>query len=560
VCPDVPVATFPVLEALFGPLGLLAAALLAVPAAAGVALAAPCVFALGRLAGAGDPEGERSPGARLHQDGGVYDGDWFQGAKDGSGVYMYTRFVECVSTRCVRAHVQGMESRLTPTSIVCTVVRNTKANGVGTRNMGVVFTCGPKGAHTRVNGVKAGDAALGRALGRKAAKRLHAGAGKQMCLWNPCLRARLMQLSRAHCKPHLQHETQACLSIGRWTVSSTRFFDPASVHLFAAAAAAPGSLRGVLTATAIAPAFLALCASLLVWAADVVIPPSAASFVAHLANAHRPLTLLSLGAALADGGARIVDGRGSEALTRSMAARLIRLPPPPQLRAALATLVLKYVTSLVLAAGIAAAVALAASTGDVYGWSASGLACAVACALVAPVSPMAVYYAEQQRNAAASAAPLVASVSLGVSAVCWAVIGGLHASGVAATSPWVAPAASLALAAACYLAASVAAAALAPRRMRTTKAAFQAATGRGGAQAALGRMTHTRYDRRHQHNTTQLMRVAAPAMPGWRLRCVLGSLHKPLGGRTNAAAPPHPRTRQCTVHGGVRVTLLSLMA
>jgi len=110
VCPDVPVATFPVLEALFGPLGLLAAALLAVPAAAGVALAAPCVFALGRLAGAGDPEGERSPGARLHQDGGVYDGDWFQGAKDGSGVYVYTRFVGCVSTRCVRAHVQTMDS------------------------------------------------------------------------------------------------------------------------------------------------------------------------------------------------------------------------------------------------------------------------------------------------------------------------------------------------------------------------------------------------------------------------------------------------------------------
>jgi len=345
-----------------------------------------------------------------------------------------------------------------------------------------------------------------------------------------------------------------------WTAWVNPFFDPASVHLFAAAAAAPGSLRGVLAATAIAPAFLALCASLLVWAADVVIPPSAASFVAHLANAHRPLTLLSLGAALADGGARIVDGRGSEALTRSMAARLIRLPPPPQLRAALATLVLKYVTSLVLAAGIAAAVALAASTGDVYGWSASGLACAVACALVAPVSPMAVYYAEQQRNAAASAAPLVASVSLGVSAVCWAVIGGLHASGVAATSPWVAPAASLALAAACYLAASMAAAALAPTRMRTTKAAFQAATGRGGTpQAALGRMTHTRYDRRRQHNTTQITRVVAPAMPGRRLRCVLAALRKPPG-RANAAAPPHPRTRQGTVHGSVRVTLLSLMA
>ena len=92
LCPDVAAATFPVLEAAFGAPGLLAGALLAVPAGVGTALGAPCVFALGRLAGAGAPEGELAPGQRSHLDGGVYDGDWFEGAKQGSGVYVYTRY------------------------------------------------------------------------------------------------------------------------------------------------------------------------------------------------------------------------------------------------------------------------------------------------------------------------------------------------------------------------------------------------------------------------------------------------------------------------------------
>ena len=94
--------SFPVLEAVFGTAGLAAAALLAVPAALGLALAAPCVFALGRLAGAGAPDGERAPGQRLHLEGGVYDGQWFEGAKDGSGVYVYTRCGVCVGAQGLR--------------------------------------------------------------------------------------------------------------------------------------------------------------------------------------------------------------------------------------------------------------------------------------------------------------------------------------------------------------------------------------------------------------------------------------------------------------------------
>ena len=251
----------------------------------------------------------------------------------------------------------------------------------------------------------------------------------------------------------------------------------------AAADVAPGSLRGVIASTALAPACLAVVASVLIFTLDLVMPTHLTDVITHLAAGHRPLLLLSLGVALADGGASLSGGDSSAApgsLRTHKMWGLVSIPPPPQLRAVLATLVLKYVTSLVLVAGLTAAMGFTTAARTVP----VALTTAVACALLAPVSPVAVHYAAAQRNAAMAAAPLVAGSSFGLSALCWAVLGSLHTHGVAASHAWAVPAASLGLAAACYLLASVAAAWVAPRRMRTTKAAFEAATTQTVAQVA----------------------------------------------------------------------------
>ena len=254
-----------------------------------------------------------------------------------------------------------------------------------------------------------------------------------------------------------------------------------------AADAAPGSLRGVVTSTALAPACLAVVASGLIFSMDLVLPTHLTDVISNLASGHRPLLLLSLGVALADGGAALTGGDSSAAPISPGGSHkmwgLVAIPPPPQVRTVLATLVLKYVTSLVLVAGLTAAMAVSSAAHTVP----VALTTAVACALLAPVSPVAVHYAAAQRNAAMGAAPLVAGASLGLSAMCWAVLGGLHSSGLAASHPWTVPAAALGLAAACHLLASVAAAWVAPRRMKTTKRAFEAATSQ--TTAAAGQVT-----------------------------------------------------------------------
>jgi hypothetical protein len=304
-----------------------------------------------------------------------------------------------------------------------------------------------------------------------------------------------------------------------------------------AADAAPGSLRGVITSTALAPACLAVVASLLIFSLDLVLPTHLTDVIAHLAAGHRPLLLLSLGVALADGGASLTGGDSSAtSATGGMRTHklwgLVAIPPPPQLRAVLATLVLKYVTSLVLVAGLTAAMGFSTAARTVPHVP---LTTAVACALLAPVSPVAVHYAAAQRNAAMAAAPLVAGASLGLSALCWAVLGSLHTSGVAASHAWAVPAASLGLAAACYLLASVAAAWVAPRRMRTTKAAFEAATSQTVAQV-VGWSGSDRWGRRHHRRGASLPRWRCLDSSSSALR--LQAMPRTLGqlGRAHAIA------------------------
>ena len=62
------------------PSALLAVALLALPAALGVAVLSPAAFALGRAAGAAAPVGEAARGCREHKDGRI-DGQRTSGAR-----------------------------------------------------------------------------------------------------------------------------------------------------------------------------------------------------------------------------------------------------------------------------------------------------------------------------------------------------------------------------------------------------------------------------------------------------------------------------------------------
>ena len=275
--------------------------------------------------------------------------------------------------------------------------------------------------------------------------------------WSPWPRETWTPPWRGRCKQPRRHGSQA-----RTAAPLTRPHAPSHpppLFLPPAAAAAPGSIRGALASCALAPASVALALAVAVFCADATLPPALAQLTAHLAAAHRPLTLLALGAALLDGWPETTSSTAAAAPVptrpRALTAAL-RLPPPPQLRAVIATLALKYVTSLLVVAAATAALPSEAPRA------------AIACALLLPVSPLVAHFAAAHRNAAAGAAPLVCASSAVVSAVC-----AVSLVTASALQPrWGLPAAALLLAAACVSTAAVAARALAPQRMKLNRDAF----------------------------------------------------------------------------------------